>query len=73
MEGQDEGWQPFDPPLYVIAGDSEQLGTDAGRRSFELFRNSLRSVTVVSFDELFGRLDALLELPGLDAQPEAGK
>lgn len=73
VEGQDEGWRPFDPPLYVIAGDSEQLGTEAERRSFELFRNSLPSVTVVSFDELFGRLEALLELPGLDAQAEAGE
>jgi hypothetical protein len=46
-----------DPLGIVIAGDLEWEGLGRKkRRSFELFRQSLRNVTVVTYDELFERL-----------------
>ena len=53
---------PYNPPGIVIAGRTHQLDTEDKRRSFELFRNGLKDVRVVTFDEVFGQARALLEL-----------
>lgn len=43
-----------DPPCVVIAGNaSQELDSPDKRRSFELFRQQLASVDVLTFDELF--------------------
>jgi hypothetical protein len=60
--GRDEGWVPWDPRAFVIAGDSEQLDTPDRRSSFELFRRSLKDVTIVTFDELFAKAEKLVSL-----------
>jgi hypothetical protein len=50
------------PACYVIIGNLEREALDSGRRnSFELFRSSLKDVTVVTFDELFNGLKLLLD------------
>ncbi len=63
---------PYDPLCVVIAGNTAQLGSDEERKSFELFRRGLKDVQVVTFDEVFGQAQALLELirryPKVDAQ-----
>jgi hypothetical protein len=61
-KGRDPGYDPFDPPGVVIAGHSEELDDEFRRRSFELYRRSLKDITVVTFDELFARTEALLRL-----------
>lgn len=49
------------PRCLLVAGNtSVELKTEEKRRSFELFRGGLRDVEVVGYDELFGKVDALL-------------
>jgi hypothetical protein len=58
------------PECVVLIGNGErELVTRGKRRSFEAFRAELRTVRVVTFDELFGKLRALLALLGADADP----
>jgi hypothetical protein len=51
----------WNPRALLVAGRADQL-TGAQRRSFELFRASLRDVDVVTFDELISKAKALLDL-----------
>jgi hypothetical protein len=54
---------PFNPRAVVLIGDLERQGIeDDKRRSFELFRNQLAGVEVVTFDELAAKARGLLEL-----------
>ena len=48
----------------VIIGNTAQLQTRARRRSFEAYRTELRTVRIVTFDELFAKLRGLIELLG---------
>jgi hypothetical protein len=59
------GYEMFDPPCTIIIGTTKELNTREKQRSFELFRRQLRGVEVVTFDELFGRVERLLEMLGL--------
>lgn len=53
----------FDPQCILIIGTMKQLSKDDGTLlSFELYRNSLRNITVLTFDELFYKLDHLIAL-----------
>ncbi|RUV67124.1 DUF4263 domain-containing protein [Mesorhizobium sp. M5C.F.Cr.IN.023.01.1.1] len=57
-------------PGIVIAGVAP---TDPDQqKSFELFRNNLRDVTVITFDELLSRLRALHEFLKSPPKPEPG-
>lgn len=69
--GRDPGWQPFNPRMYVLAGSSSELDSPERRRSFELYRSHLSGVSVVTFDELFARAQALLELAAVAPAPPA--
>ena len=64
----------FDPRCVVVVGNAgEQLRTPARRMSFELVRNQLSGVTVVTYDEVFERarkLLAMLESPMPDEREE---
>jgi hypothetical protein len=54
---------PFHPRSVVLIGDIESQGVaDDKLRSFELFRNELAGVEVVTFDELAAKAGTLLEL-----------
>lgn len=58
-----KGVAPLDPRCVVIAGDgSTQLNTAERRRSFELFRSGLKDVEVVTYDELFRKVEVLAQL-----------
>ena len=50
------------PQCVVIVGHRRRLGTAAESDSFEWYRRGLRDVRVVTFDELFQRLQDLLDL-----------
>lgn len=55
-------FEAFDPPLMVIAGDSRELTGPRRVKSFELFRNGLKDVSVITFDELFAKVATLVSL-----------
>jgi len=61
-------YEIFDPPCVVIIGNTNELTTSEQRRSFELFRRQLKGIEVITFDELFGRVEQLIKV--LDARTE---
>lgn len=62
MNGGDFDFEVFDPPLFVIAGSLARLNSPTKRRSFELFRNGLSNAQLITFDELFERIQGLVTL-----------
>jgi hypothetical protein len=67
------GAVPFNPRALVLIGDLEkQQIKDDKRRSFELFRNQLAGVDVVTFDELASKAEGLLELFRAEAGGDGG-
>jgi hypothetical protein len=62
--------QAFRPRCVIVAGNaSAELQDDARRRSFELFRTS-SEVEIVSYDELFRKVEVLAELFSLKRTPK---
>jgi hypothetical protein len=51
-----------EPRCLVIAGHTSQLDNDDKRESFDVQRERLQGVTVITYDEMFVRLRKLLEL-----------
>jgi hypothetical protein len=67
----------FNPRRVVIIGNYERELTDSKMKSsFELFRTSLAGVDVITFDELFRKIEHLAKLFNLvrtaTSQPEGG-
>jgi hypothetical protein len=52
----------FSPKCAVIIGNGSELTEEARRRSFELFRSSLKDVEIITYDELFRKVEILAEL-----------
>ncbi len=53
----------IEPRCVVIAGSTSQFGDcDDKVKSFELFRAQLTGVSVIAFDELFGKVQRLVDL-----------
>lgn len=69
-DGNDE-FSIFDPPCILIIGNCATLQTDEARRTFELFRRQLSGVQVVTFDELFARVERLIVLLGAEHAPDS--
>ena len=67
----------FAPRVAVVVGDARaELLDEKSRRSFELYRTSLKDVEVITFDELFRKVEILAELFGLrrpDQAPSGGR
>ena len=59
LRSQSETWEIHDPPCVIIIGNTQSLKTKEQRRTFELFRRQLIGIEVVTFDEIFGRLEKL--------------
>ena len=51
-----------EPRCVVIAGDSAELKNQHMKESFELQRERMQGVTIVTYDELFLRLERLISL-----------
>ncbi len=51
-----------DPRCIVVSGHSEELSSQVMRENFELQRERLQGVTVITYDELFRRLERLITL-----------
>lgn len=54
--------EAFSPPALVIAGHTDELADPTQRKSFELYRNGLRNVTVITYDEMFAKINILVTL-----------
>jgi hypothetical protein len=53
----------FTPRCAIIIGNAAaELNDENSRRSFELFRTSLKDVEVITYDELFRKVEILAEL-----------
>ena len=53
----------FNPKCAVIVGNAEsELNDETARRSFELYRASLKDVEIITYDELFRKVEILAEL-----------
>lgn len=56
----------FNPRCLIIAGNGKkELDQEAKRRSFELFRSSLQGIEIITYDELFKKIEVLATLFGL--------
>jgi hypothetical protein len=53
-----------EPRSLVVIGNTAELDIDGKRASFERFRERLQGITVVTFDELFSKVEALAKLLG---------
>ena len=51
-----------EPRCVVIAGSSKELSTQPEKENFELQRDRVRGVTIMTFDELFLKIDRLVSL-----------
>lgn len=52
----------FRPKCIVIAGNTEQLDSERKKRSFQLLRTSLSGIEIVTYDELFKKIEDLASL-----------
>lgn len=53
----------FNPRCVVVIGNAaEELDSDIKRKSFELFRTSLKDIEIVTYDELFKKAESLASL-----------
>jgi hypothetical protein len=61
ISNSDRPFEVFAPGCLVIAGDTKrEFTSDYQWQSFELIRNALKDVVVVTFDELFAKSEALI-------------
>jgi hypothetical protein len=66
IEDTDYHLTAFNPKCIVIIGNAnEELNDVQSRKSFEIFRNSLKDVEIITYDELFRKVEILAELFGL--------
>lgn len=55
--------EAFHPQCAIITGNiREELESSIKKRSFELFRNNLMDIQIITYDELFGKIKHLIEL-----------
>ena len=55
-------FEAFNPPCVVVAGNTGELNDNLRLRSFELFRNGLKDVSIITYDELFAKIRNLVDL-----------
>lgn len=53
-----KNFSAYDPKSYIIIGNTNQL-TEEENESFELFRNSLKDIEIITFNELIDKLKIL--------------
>jgi len=59
----EKGWLSSDPRCVVICGSvTRELTTPAQKQSFERFRERVIGVTLITYDELFARVEGLVKL-----------
>jgi hypothetical protein len=58
---KEDSFQSFNPECFVVIGNISDLKKEQ-IKSFELFRGNSRSVNIITFDELYRRINNLLEI-----------
>lgn len=53
-------FKAYDPKSYLIIGNINELEEEK-IESFELFRNSLKDIEIITFDELINKLELIVE------------
>jgi transcriptional regulator with XRE-family HTH domain len=70
---EDEIFEAFNPKSIIIIGNIENELNDVRRKkSFELFRTGLSDVQIITYDELFGKVEFLISLLQGDFVPGGG-
>ena len=62
LRGTEQRFEAFDPECVVIVGRLTEASDYARRKSFELYRRGLRDVQIITYDELFGKVESLIAL-----------
>ncbi|MEA5578163.1 Shedu immune nuclease family protein [Anabaena sp. UHCC 0451] len=63
QEDSEEELNVFNPKCILIAGNAKQeLCNNDKKQSFELYRSNFQSVQIVTYDEVFEKLDTLVNL-----------
>jgi hypothetical protein len=63
MTGNVRPLDVFMPSCMVLMGNyARELDSSEKRRSFELYRSSLNGVSIITYDELFTRLEKILDV-----------
>jgi hypothetical protein len=63
LDGTEHKLKAVAPRCVVLAGHGKaELSSEAKRTAFELFRGNSRDVEIVTYDELFRKLDVLAQL-----------
>ena len=64
-ESSEEGinFKAFDPKCYLIIGNTSELNAKQ-IESFNLFRNELRTVEIITYDELLSKMEILYKVLG---------
>lgn len=57
----DKEFYSFNPKCFVVIGKLSSLSKNQVK-SFELFRNSCKDIEIITFDELYERIDTLLKI-----------
>jgi len=66
VRNSQQSFNAFDPPCMVIAGNFRKVMTTPEKHaSFDLFRHSLKGVQIVTYDEVFTKIESLLKLLGV--------
>lgn len=67
-------FKSFDPQCAIIIGNAtNQLTNEEKRKSFELFRNQVSGVSIITYDELFLKTEKLIEVLESPATVEPGR
>lgn len=60
---EEENFEAFNPKTIIIIGNiQDELGEQQKKKSFELFRTGLNDIQVITYDELFGKVEFLIAL-----------
>ena len=63
QDRNDPRFKSIDPKCLLIVGNAEnELIKDNQKEAFELYRNNLKNVDVITFDELFEKVDLLINI-----------
>lgn len=63
----DESWVSNAPRCFVVAGLASELDSDDKKKSFDLYREHLSGVRLVTYDELLGQLTTLRDFLASDS------
>jgi hypothetical protein len=59
----EKGWLSSDPRCIVLCGSTtDQFASEVQKQSFERFRERVIGVTLITYDELFARIEGLIKL-----------